>query len=132
MIVGALGDVVFEVSAKVVKTFDDFEWSSSAKYESHERHLDEDLPEYTGTKNDEISLSIFLSKHLGVDPQAEYTKLLQAERSAKVMPLVIGEKAYGKNKWVITKSKRKVKEWGPAGKPSVIEVSLTLLHYPAR
>jgi phage protein U len=132
MIVGALGDVVFEVSAKVVKTFDDFEWSSSAKYETHERHLDEDLPEFTGTKNDEISFSIFLSKHLGVDPQAEYTKLLQAERSGKVMPLVIGEKSYGKNKWVVQKSKRKVTEWGQNGKPFVIQVTISLMHYPAR
>ena len=130
MIVGALGDFVFETSAEVVKTLDDFEWESSAKYAKHDRHLKEDLPEYTGTDNDEISFTIYLSAHLGVDPQDEYTALLIAEREGSVMPLILGEKGYGKNKWVITKSKRKVRSWGKNMRPTIIELPITLMHYP--
>jgi phage protein U len=129
LIVGALGDFIFEASANVVKTLDDFEWSSAAKFGKHERHLAETLLEFTGTDPDDISFKVHLNESLGVDPEKEYTELLKAERAGKVMTLVIGEKIYGKGKWVIVKSKRKPLEYGKGGKPSVLEVSLSLMAY---
>ncbi|MCL1903743.1 MAG: phage tail protein [Oscillospiraceae bacterium] len=38
-IVGSLGDIVFSVSPKQVKTFDNMQWSSSMRYATHNRHL---------------------------------------------------------------------------------------------
>ena len=38
MIVGALGDVVFSVSSRTLKTISNFVWSGSARYATHDLH----------------------------------------------------------------------------------------------
>ena len=49
MIVGALGDVVFSVSSRTLKTISNFVWSGSARYATHDLHAGNSISEYTGT-----------------------------------------------------------------------------------
>lgn len=131
-VIGTLGDIVFSVSRNQVNTFDNLKWDSSAKYASHERHLQETLLEFVGTDNDTITFSMYFSVFLGINPMNEIIKLLNAERSGKIMRLVIGQKAYGRNKWVITKTSKDLERFDKKGNLLTAKVSVTLEAYAAR
>jgi len=131
-VIGTLGDIVFSVSRNQANTFDNLKWDSSAKYASHERHLQETLLEFVGTDNDTITFSMYFSVFLGINPMNEIIKLLNAERSGKVMRLVIGQKAYGRNKWVITKTSKDLERFDKKGNLLTAKVSVTLEAYAAR
>ena len=47
-VIGSLGDVIFTVSAELVRTLDNFQWSGSARYGVHQRHAGNALTEFTG------------------------------------------------------------------------------------
>lgn len=130
--IGALGDIVFSVSKNQVKTFDGLKWDSAAQYASHNRHLKDVLLEFTGTDADKISFSMFFSVFLGVDPITEINKLLDAERNGKVMRLVIGNKAYGKNKWVITGASKNLERYDNKGNLLVAKADISLMAYAGR
>lgn len=131
-VVGTLGDIVFSVSRSKVNTFNGLKWESSAKYATHDRHLKDVLLEYTGTEADTISFTMFFSVFLGTNPIEEITKLLNAERQGKVMRLVIGSKAYGKNKWVITQTSKDLEKFNKQGNLLAAKVSVSLKAYAER
>ena len=122
--IGCLGDVIFTVSKDQVLTIENMSWNSSANYQAHDRHLQDPALEFTGTGSDEISLDIHLSAFLGVKPMDQIVKLFQYEREGKLLPLVIGPKAYGKYRWVITDTGREMKHFD--GKGNVLSVDLNL------
>lgn len=131
-VIGSLGDIVFSVSRNQVKTFTGLKWDSSAQYSTHNRHLKDPLLEFTGTDADTISFKMTFSVFLGVDPMGEITKLLNAERAGKVMRLVIGTKAYGKYKWVITKTSKDLERFDNKGNLLAAQVSVSLKAYSRR
>lgn len=126
--VGCLGDIVFAVSSEAIETVDNFVWSGSAQYASHKLHLGNELLEFTGTNADSISFSVFLATYLGVDPQKEINKIWDYERKGKLLPLIMGDKGYGKYRWVITSHKSQLKFDGK-GNALDMDVSLTLSAY---
>lgn len=131
-VIGTLGDIIFSVSRDEVKTFEGFKWDSSAKYATHKRHLKNTLLEFTGTEADSISLSVYFSVFLGVNPMQEITKLLMAQRAGKIMRLVIGSKAYGRNKWVIEKLSKDLERFDNKGNLLSAKVSVSLREYAGR
>jgi hypothetical protein len=54
------------------------------------------------------------------------------ERGAEVNRLIIGTKAYGKNKWVITDVGNQLKEYDNKGTLLLATVNVSLLAYPSR
>ncbi|GHU42171.1 hypothetical protein FACS1894111_05640 [Clostridia bacterium] len=130
--IGTLGDIVFSVSKNQVKTFDGLKWDSSAQYATHNRHLKDVLLEFTGTDADKISFSMFFSVFLGVDPMTEITKIVNAEKSGKIMRLVIGSKTYGKNKWVITGTSKQLERYDNKGNLLIAQVDISLMEYAGR
>ena len=128
-IVGCLGDIIFTVSRSVVRTLDNMEWSGSARYATHERHLTHALTEFTGLDPDEITFDILLSADLGVDPITEVVKLWNIERSARAVPLTVGTKGYGKYRWNITKHEMKMKTFYGNGDVHTATVSVSLQEY---
>ncbi len=130
--IGTLGNIVFSVSQNKTSTFNDLKWESSARYAEHDRHLQETLIEFVGTDNDTITFSMYFSVFLGINPMKEIVKLLEAERSGKIMRLVIGPKAYGKNRWVITKTSKDLDRFDAKGNLLIASVSVTLAAYAAR
>lgn len=131
-VIGTLGDIVFSVSRDEVKTFDGLKWDSSAKYATHERHLKNTLLEFTGTEADSISFNMQFSVFLGVNPMQEITKLLRAQRTGKIMRLVIGSKAFGRNKWVIEKLSKDLERFDNKGNLLSAKVSVSLREYAGR
>jgi phage protein U len=131
-VIGTLGDVVFSVSKSQVSTFDGLKWNSSAKYSAHDRHLKDPLLEFTGNNADTISFSMYFSAFLGMNPIAEIAKLLTAERNGRVSRLVIGSKAYGKNKWVITSLSKDLERFDNKGNLLIAKVNISLQAYSER
>ena len=79
-----------------------------------------------------MSFSMFFSVFLGVNPIAEVSKLLKAMRRGEVHRLVIGPKAYGTNKWVITKLSNALERYDNRGNLLVASVNVTMNSYAAR
>lgn len=131
-IIGSWGGIVFAVSRKEIKTFSGLKWDSGAKYTTHDRHLKEPLLEFTGTDVESISFSILLSVYLGVNPTDEIDKLLSAMRKGEVNRLVIGPKAYGTNKWVITKLSNSLDRYDNHGNLLAAKVSISMSSYAVR
>ena len=77
MVVGCLGEIVFQVSDEIVKTINNMQWSGSVRFATHQRHLQNALTEFTGVDPDKMSFDIDLVEELGTDPMVEMVKLLE-------------------------------------------------------
>ena len=130
--IGSWGGIVFAVSRQTVKTFDGLKWESAAKYSTHDRHLKEPLLEFTGTEVESMSFTMFFSSYLGVNPIQEISKLLKAMRRGEVHRLIIGPKAYGTGKWVITKLSNSLERTDRSGNIVAAKVSVTMKSYSGR
>lgn len=130
--IGCLGDIAFTVSSSVVRTLDNFQWSGSARYAAHQRHLGRGLLEFTGVDPDKISFDMTLSTQLGASPAREISKIAKYEIKGRTLPLTIGSKAYGTYRWVITGHSVKAKTFDRRGNLSVVVVSVNLQEYARR
>ena len=128
-VIGCLGDIIFEVSEATVRTLDNMVWSGSARYAVHERHLTHALTEFTGLDPDKITFDITLTSELGVDPVTEVVKIWNIERSGEAVPLVIGDKPYGKYRWNITKHEMKMTAHYGNGDIRTATISVSLQEY---
>lgn len=129
MIVGCLGDIVFSVSKDIIKTIRNVSWQSSATIQAHKRHMDVDLPEFTGVSLDSFTFNIRLSKFLGVsDPTSDVSRLRMYQRNGIALSLVIGEKSYGR--WLVSKYKITVEHYDKNGNIVTADISVDLTEYP--
>ena len=95
MIVGTLGDIVFETSSRYILTFNNFAQTVSARYATHERHATTALTEFTGIDPESITFDIIMSAYLGADPAAQLNVLREYVRSGTAISLVLGTTVYG-------------------------------------
>lgn len=131
-VVGSWGNVVFSVSRTQIKTFDGLKWDSGVRYSTHERHLKDPLLEFTGTDIETITFSMFFSEFLGVSPIQEIEKLLAAMKAGEVHRLIIGLRAYGADKWVITKLTNSLERYDKSGNLIAAKVDITMKSYASR
>ena len=127
--IGCLGDIVFMVNSKVIETPDNIQWTGSVRYTEHQRHLNNALTEFTGIDADKFSFNLTLTAELGVDVMSELVKIWTYERKATPLPLVFGEKAYGKYMWTIRNHKIAMNYFEAGGNLSSAVVSVNLLEY---
>lgn len=128
-IIGCLGDVAFTVSSEVVKTLNNFTWSGSAQYATHERHCGNALTEFCGLDPDKISFDVGLSVFLGVNPMDDLNKLWKYEREGTALPLTIGNKAYGKYRWNLINHTATFEQYDGKGNMLSCSVSISLQEY---
>lgn len=129
MIVGCLGNMIFQVSDRTVRTLDNMQWSGSARYATHQRHATHALTEFVGLDPDKISFDIYLSAYLGVSPMSEMTKLWAYERNGTPVPLTLGNHGYGKFRWNVISHKIKMQTYDGRGNVTSATVSVTLQEY---
>ncbi|GAV21617.1 phage tail protein [Carboxydothermus pertinax] len=124
--IGALGDVVFVVSDKTIRTFDDFERSAEGRWAKHDIHLAKPKLEFLGPELETISFSMRFDVSYGINPRKERDRLAKLARSGKAVPLVIGGKKLGDKLWVVKSVKEKWNNVDNRGNVlvSVIEVEL--------
>ncbi len=129
--VGCLGDIAFFVSSELVETYTNAKWSGSARYSTHERHLTNALTEFCGIDPDEFTFDIVLSTDLGADPTTELVKIWTYERNGTALPLILGDKAYGKYRWCIKSHEITLDRTDARGNLTWATVSISLLEYLA-
>ncbi len=129
MVIGCLGNIVFQVSESTVRTLDNMTWSGSVRYAVHERHLTDALTEFVGLDPDKITFDMMLCADLGVDPITEAVKIWDIERSGQAVPLTIGTKAYGKYRWNVIKHTMKPSAYYRNGDVHTATVSVSLQEY---
>ena len=129
MIVGCLGNVVFQVSEDTVKTINNMQWTGSARYTTHHRHNGNALTEFTGIDPDKITFDIHLSAYLGISPMAEIKELWTYIRSGAAVPFVLGNQGYGRYRWNVVSQKIKMQTYDGRGNVTTATVSVTLQEY---
>ncbi len=130
--IGSFGNLVFNVSDKTIKTFDNMKWDFSAKYATHDRHIMADLLEYQGPEIETISFEIEFSIFLGVNPIKEIKKLREMVRNGHIGRLVIGGTIYGNYKWIIQKGTISLQYFDGKGKLLSAKADITLKEYSRR
>lgn len=131
MKVGSFGNVAFIVSPEKIETPRDISRQGSVDIQSHKRHLNTDLPEFTGVGLETASFNIRLSAYLGVtDPQGELDKLTEYMRTGTPKYLILGGKIFGRHKWLINKYKQTAEHHDKRGEIVSMDVSVTLTEYP--
>ena len=128
-IIGCLGDIAFTVSASTMRVLNNFQWSGTAKYAVHQRHLGRGLVEFTGVDPDQISFDITLLAQLGVEPIREIEKIQKYKEQGKTLPLTLGTKVYGKYRWVITGHTVKAQHFDRRGDLFMATLSIKLQEY---
>ena len=88
--------------------------------------------ECTGQGVESMRFTMFFSAFLGVNPISEVANLLQTMRRGEAHYLIIGPKAYGTNKWVITKLSNSLKRYDRWGNLLVASVNVTMQSYSSR
>lgn len=128
MKVGALGDIVFEVSDERIKTFTKYERSGSARLQTHNVLGQTGLVEYSGADPETVSLTFFLSRRLGVDPQFDLNRVMGYCRSGRLLYLHLGTFLIG-DKWVIKSYKITGERYDRHGDLTDATVTVALTEY---
>lgn len=129
---GALGDVVFISSFRAptkVRTFQDFQRDSSARWGNNDIHLQKPRSQFLGPGLDTITFNMILDASLGMNPRKEMEKLLEYSRSGKVLLLQIGGKALGRGKWKIMNLSQSWERIDGKGNLLKASLSVTLEEY---
>ncbi len=127
--IGWLGEIYFSISSIKVQTVSKAVWSGSARYSTHKRHLTHALTEFTGLEPDTFSFDMVLHDGFGVRPMDLLVKLWRYEREGLPQPLVIGDHAYGKYKWLVQRHSTKMEYYDKEGVLIYAVVSVELLEY---
>lgn len=129
--IGTLGDIVFTVSSKKIRTFDELKIDSKTDYAKHTRHNKKPLLEFQYNDTDTASFTMYLSVFEGVNPRKMQKKIDKYRKEGKLLTLIIGGKRYGK-KWVITDHSKQYERIDNKGNLLVAKSSVSLQEYPER
>ncbi len=117
------------VSSNAVQTITNAKWSGSAKYAAHQRHAGDSLTEFVGNNPDKFSFDMVLSAYLGVNPMRMVDKIVTYMREGRTLPLVIGDKAFGRYRWTITNHNIKIQNTDGSGNILSVTVTVSLQEY---
>jgi len=98
---GCLGEIIFEVDLHSIRTIRNVVWGGMARYAVHQVHGQDAVTEFLGLEPDTLSFQMQLYSEYGAPPLPLLDALWAYERSGRPVPLAIGKKAYGKDKWVV-------------------------------
>ncbi len=127
MTIGNFGDVVFEVSAKRVRTFDQFKRSSKARFARHDLMESKPRLQHVGSDLDEISFAIRLDVALGINPENELEKIRAILVSGEDQLLMVGPKKVGR--FVLESAEEDWSKVDHAGRIIVATVNLKLVEF---
>ena len=127
--IGSFGDVVFEVSTDIVRTFRDFQIQRSAKFSEHAIHGGKALLEFTGQSPASMSLSIRLDAGLGVNPKEELDTLHEILNNHEAVPFILDGEPQGDGLWVLESLDESYEVIDNHGTFIALNVSLKLKEY---
>jgi len=105
--IGAIGSkelddvIMFEVSQEKILTFDGFTRNNSVRFAKNNVLLRKPVSQYVGPDLDRLNLRIILKAQFGVNPQAEFNKLIHLQRAGTTLSVITGKSAHGMYRWRI-------------------------------
>ena len=130
--IGTLGDIVFEVSDSVVRTFKDYQRKTSARLATHEIIGQKPVTEFLGPNIDSISFSIKLSAFMRVNPTEEANKLRKIIENGEVVNLIVAGSPVADNKWIVESMDETVIANDGKGNIITSDVAITIQEYVQR
>lgn len=127
--IATLGSVVFTVSEDLIRTFSDFSRTSAGRWANHEVIGKKPISQFIGPGLDTVTFSVRLDARYGINPRKELDALTELERSGKAMPLIIGGKGLGVNKFKITSLEQTWSEIDGQGNLLAATANITLEEY---
>lgn len=127
--IGAFGELVFEVSGERVLTFDDFKQDVKSRFARHELINQEPVLEWLGSDTQKITMTIALTASLGVNPAEEIEKVRQLCLDGMADYLIIGNEVVGGRLWVITEASFLSIATDKDGVPIVAKMDVTFESY---
>ncbi|MEN6371903.1 MAG: phage tail protein [Armatimonadota bacterium] len=127
-VIGSIGDIAFEASSSLVRTFDSYADSVSARIGSHEVGGSMPVLEYIGPGTRAIEIPVRLNSALGVDVESDIEKAQAYSSSGQLLSLVIGGKPIGGAgaKWLIESVDVDRSKFTRAGAAILAEMKLSL------
>lgn len=127
--IGSFGDVIFEVSADKLLTFNDLEKKSSAKWNEHEINGNKAKLEFDGPGLAELNYNILFRAEHGINPMKEMSRLERMQNRGEAHHFVLGQKPIMINKLVVTELTEKLRNIDQQGNVFTIEASVSLKEY---
>lgn len=127
--IGSFGNVVFQVSTKKTLTFNEFQRSGEARWESHDVLVNKPRIEFQGPGLEELSLTVLFKAELGINPLKELDKLRKMRDSGTAAPFVIGGKPISSNYFVLQNLAERYTKIDGRGNVLAAEADLTLREY---
>lgn len=129
MKIGAFGDIVFEVSDEVVRTFKEFQKSTPSRWAVHGVMGGYPKAEFIGPGQKSITLPVTLNALFlgGRTIEEEVDLLEEMADSGQVSTLVIAERICGK--YYLDDVSQTTSHFGGKGEATVCEITLSLKHY---
>ena len=124
--VGSLGNVVFTVSAELVRTFSDYGRKTSARVATHEIIGQKPVLEFLGASEETISFKIKLSAFRGVNPKEEADRLREMCENGKAVKF--GVSTYQTK----TNRKKLIAAYSDKGNLISSELNISLREYAQR
>lgn len=123
---GSFGDIVFEASADLVRTWNGWRGQHAAKWAQHDIAAPQEKPrlEATGIDLSRLDLDVRLAAHLGVDPEEELEAMLQVLQDQEPQVLSVGGKVFGE--YVLENVQEQRTHYDGRGRPLVIRVKIRL------
>lgn len=127
--IGALGDIVFTVSADEVRTFHNYHRATKARFATHEIIGKKPLIEYIAPEGEEITFSIQFHIGLGVVPAKETEKLRMLCEKGEPVYLIFGNHPVGAYMWVVESIGESAERIDHGGRILMTQVEITLKEY---
>lgn len=130
MAIGNIGKtVVFETSDQRILNFTKFNRTVKGRWASHNRVGKKPKKQFLGPDASSLTFTIELNAEHGVKPRATLKKIEKLVTSGKPQKVVIGCKAFGKNKYVVTEVSSDFQRILNAGEVAKIICEITMEEY---
>nr|DAL52694.1 MAG TPA_asm: hypothetical protein [Caudoviricetes sp.] len=130
MFIGTFGNVVFETSNDLVRTFKDMTRDTNVRLASHDIIGKKPVIEWIGPGTDTIKFSMQFNSILGVEPKDEEKKLRDMAQTGKVAHIIVGGEPISDYKFIIESISSSGRVYDRDGNLIKSMVDITVKEYP--
>lgn len=130
MFIGTFGNVIFETSNDLVRTFKDMTRDTNVRLASHDIIGKKPVIEWIGPGTDTIKFSMQFNSILGVEPKDEEKKLRDMAQTGKVAHIIVGGEPISDYKFIIESISSSDRIYDRDGNLIKSMVDITVKEYP--
>lgn len=130
MFIGTFGNIIFETSNDLVRTFKDMTRDTNVRLASHDIIGKKPVIEWIGPGTDTIKFSMQFNSLLGVEPKDEEKKLRDMAQTGKVAHIIVGGEPVSDYKFIIESISSSGRIYDRDGNLIKSMVDITVKEYP--